>query len=78
MSAFTVYPYSRGHIHITGPYPSDRLDFETGFFSDPEGIDIKEQLWLYKTQREIGRRMPVYRGEVVAAHPPEDDAIIEK
>jgi choline dehydrogenase-like flavoprotein len=70
VSTFTTYPYSRGHIHITGPDLSCRLDFETGFFSDPHGIDIKKHVWLYKTQREIARRMDVYRGEVPGGHPP--------
>lgn len=70
VSVFTVYPYSRGHIHITGPDVGDRLDFETGYFSDPHDIDIKKHTWMYKKQREIVRRMDTYRGEVGAAHPP--------
>ncbi|KAK3989937.1 putative GMC oxidoreductase [Cladorrhinum sp. PSN332] len=72
ISTFSVYPYSRGHIHITSPtsLAPTNLDFVTGFFSDPDGIDIKTHLWLYKTQREIVRRMPIYRGEVASGHPP--------
>jgi choline dehydrogenase-like flavoprotein len=70
MAVFTTYPYSRGHIHITGPSVSDPLDFATGFFSDSGDIDIKKHMWAYKKQREIARRMGVYRGEVAAAHPP--------
>jgi alcohol oxidase len=70
VSAFTVYPYSRGHLHITGPELSDGLDFETGFFSDAGGIDIKKHMWAYKKQREIVRRMETYRGEVAGGHPP--------
>lgn len=57
-------------MHITGPNLRDRLDFETGFFSDTHGIDIKVHVWLYKKQREIARRMEVYRGEVTSFHPP--------
>lgn len=70
VTTFTVYPLSRGHIHITGPEIDDPLDFETGFFSDPGGVDIKKHLWTYKKQREIMRRMPSYRGEMAACHPP--------
>ncbi|KAI1141440.1 alcohol oxidase-like protein [Hypoxylon sp. FL0543] len=70
VSAFSVYPYSRGSIHITGPGLGDALDFKTGFFSDAQGVDIKKCVWAYKKQREIVRRMDVYRGEVAAGHPP--------
>ncbi|KXX79950.1 Alcohol oxidase [Madurella mycetomatis] len=70
ITTFTVYPFSRGHIHITGPQIDDPLDFETGFFSDSDGVDIKKHLWTYKKQREIMRRMPSYRGEMAACHPP--------
>ncbi|KAL9617154.1 MAG: hypothetical protein Q9160_008051 [Pyrenula sp. 1 TL-2023] len=70
ISVFTVYPFSRGHIHITGPDVGDRLEFKTGYFSDPHDIDIKKHTWMYKKQREVIRRMDTYRGEVAAAHPP--------
>ncbi|KAL9110563.1 MAG: hypothetical protein Q9227_004921 [Pyrenula ochraceoflavens] len=70
VSAFTVYPYSRGHIHITGPDVDDPLDFDTGFFGDPNDIDIKKHTWVYKKQREIVRRMSTYRGDLADSHPP--------
>lgn len=70
VSVFTVYPYSRGHIHITGPHVGDRLDFDTGFFSEAHGIDVKKHIWAYKKQRELVRRMDVYRGELAVGHPP--------
>ncbi|KAK4233157.1 alcohol oxidase [Achaetomium macrosporum] len=70
VSTFTVYPFSRGHIHITGPQLEDPLDFDTGFFADPGRLDIKQHRWTYKKQREIMRRMPSYRGEMAAYHPP--------
>ncbi|KAH9903575.1 alcohol oxidase-like protein [Xylariomycetidae sp. FL2044] len=69
-TSFSVYPYSRGHIHITGPSVDDPPNFANGFFSDPEGVDIKKLLWAYKAQREIVRRMKCYRGEVASSHPP--------
>ncbi|KAK5988794.1 Alcohol oxidase [Cladobotryum mycophilum] len=69
-STFTTYPYSRGHIHITGPNQDDTIDFRTGFFSDAENVDIKQAMWAYKKQREILRRMDVYRGEYIPGHPP--------
>ncbi|RDH26413.1 GMC oxidoreductase-domain-containing protein [Aspergillus welwitschiae] len=55
ISLFTVYPYARGHVHITN-----------GILSD---LDVKKLIWAYKKQREIVRRMDVYRGEFVGAHP---------
>ncbi|KAM7214524.1 alcohol oxidase [Rhypophila decipiens] len=44
------------------------LDFSTGFLSSPD--DLALLCWTYKTQRELMRRMPSYRGEVAACHPP--------
>lgn len=70
LSVFTAYPYSRGHVHITGPQLSDPLDYQTGYLSDPDGVDIKMSLWAYKKQREILRRMEIYRGEWAPLHPP--------
>jgi len=63
-----VYPYSRGHIHVTGPNLSDSVDFQTGFFLDP--VDVTKHVWAYKKQREIFRRMATYRGELALGHPP--------
>ncbi|KAI0849683.1 putative alcohol oxidase [Daldinia vernicosa] len=70
LTAFTVYPYSRGHVHITGPSVDDPVDFKTGFFTDANDIDIQKHIWIYKKQREILRRTDMYRGEVITAHPP--------
>ena len=67
---FTPYPFSRGHVHITGPDLDAKLDFEPGFFGDAGEIDIKKCRWAYKMQREIARRRSVYRGEVAVGHPP--------
>ncbi|KAI1477933.1 putative alcohol oxidase [Daldinia eschscholtzii] len=67
---FTPYPFSRGHVHITGPNLEDKIDFESGFFADAGEIDIKMCRWAYKVQREIARRRSVYRGEVARGHPP--------
>ncbi|KAL5117583.1 hypothetical protein ACEQ8H_004476 [Pleosporales sp. CAS-2024a] len=66
---YTAYPYSRGHIHITGPKLDDPLDFDVGFFNDAHDIDLKKQVWAYKKQREIVRRAKYYRGELAAGHP---------
>jgi alcohol oxidase len=66
---WTVYPYSRGHIHITGPNLVDPLNFDIGFFNDAHDIDIKKQVWVYKKQREIIRRMDCFRGELASSHP---------
>ncbi|KAI1170795.1 alcohol oxidase-like protein [Nemania sp. FL0916] len=72
VSTFTAYPYSRGHIHVTGPGLSDALDFKTGFFSDANQVDVEMCAWAYKKQREIVRRMEIYRGELAIGHPPFD------
>lgn len=69
MVNFSVYPFSRGHIHITGPRVDNAPDFDAGFFTDADGIDIQKHLWVYKKQREIARRMDVFRGEVASWHP---------
>ncbi|KAI9691302.1 MAG: hypothetical protein M1820_009765 [Bogoriella megaspora] len=70
VTVFSVYPFSRGHVHITGPSPGDPLDFDTGFFADRNAIDLKKHVWAYKKQREIMRRLNTYRGEVASWHPP--------
>jgi alcohol oxidase len=31
MANWTGYPYSRGHIHITGPNVGDTIDFDVGY-----------------------------------------------
>ncbi|PLB53137.1 alcohol oxidase [Aspergillus steynii IBT 23096] len=67
-STFTVYPYARGHVHITSGDPDAEIAFETGFLNSE--LDVKKLVWAYKKQREIVRRMDAYRGEFVGAHPP--------
>ncbi|RYP08362.1 hypothetical protein DL764_001931 [Monosporascus ibericus] len=67
--AFNLHPFSRGHLHISGPGIDDVPDFEPGIASDPQGLDIKTHIWMYKKQREIARRMDVYRGELEGGHP---------
>lgn len=69
MGNYTAYPYSRGHVHITGPDLGDRLDFDVGYFTDAHDIDLKKQIWAYKKQREIMRRTKMYRGELSLGHP---------
>lgn len=69
MGTYSAYPYSRGHVHITGPSVTDPLDFETGFLKDDHDLDLKKLIWAYKKQREIARRMPSFRGEVASDHP---------
>jgi alcohol oxidase len=71
ITAFTVYPFSRGSIHITGATLDDAADFDTGFFAGERGpLDVKKHAFAYKKQREIVRRMSSYRGEYPASHPP--------
>ncbi|KAK7926694.1 hypothetical protein PG985_003692 [Apiospora marii] len=70
MTTFTVYPYSRGHVHIrSATDPDAPIDFATDFLSSP--LDIQKHVWVYKKQRELARRMPsMYRGELPGTHPP--------
>jgi alcohol oxidase len=93
IGTISLYPYSRGSIHITDP-STDRYDFASGFLSSD--ADIKMQVWGYKQARAIARELPFYTGEVSGAHPryplgstatkpegklvysAEDDAAIEK
>lgn len=69
MANWTAYPYSRGHIHITGPGISDPIDFDVGYLKDANEIDLKKHVWAYKLQREMWRRMSIYRGELASSHP---------
>lgn len=32
-------------------------------------MDVKKHIWAYKKQREISRRMKMYRGELASGHP---------
>ncbi|KAK4450154.1 GMC oxidoreductase-domain-containing protein [Podospora aff. communis PSN243] len=66
---YTMYPYSRGHLHVTGPNIADPLDFRLNFFTDEGDIDIKQLTWGYKNSREIMRRSTFYRGELASTHP---------
>lgn len=69
MVNWTAYPYSRGHIHITGPEMSDRIDFNVGYLTDENDIDLMKHVWAYKNAREMFRRMSIYRGELAQDHP---------
>jgi alcohol oxidase len=69
MGCYTAYPYSRGSIHITGKSVDDAPDFDTGFLNDKDDLDLKAQMWAYKRQRELFRRLSTYRGELELGHP---------
>lgn len=56
-------------MHITGPGVDDTLDFDPGLLSDSDGVDLLACRWAYKKQREIARRMNIFRGEVEGNHP---------
>ncbi|QSZ33838.1 hypothetical protein DSL72_005411 [Monilinia vaccinii-corymbosi] len=65
---YTAYPYSRGSIHITSPSDvQNGYEFDAGFLSHPS--DLKKQVWAYKMQREICRRLPYVTGELAFGHP---------
>lgn len=61
----SLYPYSRGSIHITDRIGKYELD--SGFLND--ALDVKKQVWGYKSARAIARRLPFFAGEIEATHP---------
>ncbi|EEH44360.1 uncharacterized protein PADG_00649 [Paracoccidioides brasiliensis Pb18] len=67
MAAYTAYPYSRGSIHITGKSVTDIPEFDSGYFNHP--ADLMKQVWAYKKQREMARRIPYYNGPDRFTHP---------
>lgn len=69
MANWTAYPYSRGHIHITSPDVNAPIDFDVGYLKDANDIDLKKHIWAYKLQREMWRRMSIFRGELASSHP---------
>ncbi|KAI0024955.1 alcohol oxidase-like protein [Xylariomycetidae sp. FL0641] len=69
LGLYNAYPYSRGHVHITGPRPDDPADFETGFLADDDQLDLKMHIWAYKKQREVARRMGICLGEAEGQTP---------
>ncbi|KAH8764369.1 GMC oxidoreductase-domain-containing protein [Diaporthe sp. PMI_573] len=68
-TTFNLHPYSRGHIHISGPTISDEVLMDAGFWADPNELDLKKHVWMYKKQREISRRMDAFDGEIASGHP---------
>ncbi|KAJ3536714.1 hypothetical protein NM208_g6609 [Fusarium decemcellulare] len=67
--SFLLYPYARGHIHVSGEDLKDEIDLRTGILTDPDDFDVSMAMWLYKKQREVVRRLDVYRGEWAPIHP---------
>lgn len=73
LACWTAYPESRGSLHIKSPeissdYPNP-VDFDVGYLNDPDSVDVKKHIWSYKLQREMFRRMSIYRGELASSHP---------
>ncbi|EIW56549.1 alcohol oxidase-like protein [Trametes versicolor FP-101664 SS1] len=65
---YIQYPMSLGHVHITSADDvQSPLDFHPGYLDSPEEMTLHK--WGYKRSREFARRLPSYRGEVVASHP---------
>ena len=48
---------------------NDVPNFTTGYLSDSHDFDLKTQVWIYKKQREIARRMHFFAGETPSQHP---------
>ncbi|KAI1874168.1 uncharacterized protein JN550_002747 [Neoarthrinium moseri] len=80
----TLHSYSCGHVHIMGSLTGDALDFETGLFTDPLGLNVEMQKWLYKKQCEIrSTEKPEGLNGLLSADVPdieysaEDEAVLE-
>jgi hypothetical protein len=65
IGSISLYPYSRGSIHITDR--TGEYDLDSGFLKNE--LDVKKQVWGYKRARAIARRLPFFAGEVEATHP---------
>jgi len=66
-SYYVGYPACRGSVHIVSDDVYTPLDFDAGFMTEISDIAILR--WAYKHNREIMRRLPVYRGVVQQLHP---------
>ncbi|KAK5630339.1 hypothetical protein RRF57_006054 [Xylaria bambusicola] len=66
---FTLYPFSRGHLYITGPKIDDPLDFDPGLLSDPDDLDVKPHIWMFKKQREVAHHMSLCGDPVPGTQP---------
>ncbi|KAF8917220.1 alcohol oxidase-like protein [Mucidula mucida] len=64
---FGGYPASRGYIHVSSSDPYAPPDFNAGFLSNY--ADVVALRWGYKKGRELIRRMSMFRGALVPAHP---------
>ncbi|KAL4080219.1 GMC oxidoreductase-domain-containing protein [Scleroderma yunnanense] len=72
---YIFYPDSVGSVHISsGEDANAPPDFYPGCLSGPSDLPLFSM--LYKKTRELIRRLPCFRGEVVSDHPefPEDSA----
>ncbi|PPQ64199.1 hypothetical protein CVT24_008617 [Panaeolus cyanescens] len=67
LSALLCYPEATGFVHISSKDPKARYNFHAGFLDST--ADIVALRWSYKKLRELGRRMPCYRGEEPTGHP---------
>ncbi|KAF7348027.1 Alcohol oxidase [Mycena sanguinolenta] len=61
------YPASRGYLHISSADLYADPDFYSGYLSNP--ADVATLRWAYKKGREIFRRLPIFRGPFLPAHP---------
>lgn len=43
------------------------MNIKTGYLSDEHGFDLKAQIWAYKKQREVARRMRTCLGEKITS-----------
>ncbi|KAI0354317.1 alcohol oxidase-like protein [Trametes cingulata] len=65
---YIQHPVSLGYVHIKSKDDTQApLDFHAGYLDAPEDMALHK--WGYKRTREFARRLPSYRGEVVASHP---------
>ncbi|KAH9943781.1 alcohol oxidase-like protein [Amylocystis lapponica] len=68
MLYYSMHPAATGRVHVTSADdPAAPPDFDPAYLTRDE--DLAVMTWAYKRSREFARRMPCYRGELVADHP---------
>jgi hypothetical protein len=67
-ATFNLHPYFRGHIHISGPAISDEGSMDAGFWADPNELDLKKHVWMYKKQRESMKPSPATPTSSIPLH----------
>jgi alcohol oxidase len=69
VAIFSVYPISRGYVHISSPSAYAHPFIDPGFLVDDR--DVPPLVWAYKIMREMMRRTRCCIGEISSPNPGE-------